>query len=192
MVKDNIDAAGLRTTSGSSFFDSRVPNADAPVVERLRSTGAVILAKAAMHEFAFGIRTTSPVSGQCHNPWDILRIPGGSSGGSAVAVAAGMCDGALGTDTGGSVRLPAAMCGVSGLWPTVGRVSNRSVTPVCPSQDTVGPIARKVADVARIFAATAGYDDADPYSVDAPLGNFLSSLGAGVAGMRKRCVLWLR
>lgn len=183
-VKDNIDTAGLRTTCGSRFFESRVPNHDAPVVERLRAAGAVILGKATLHEFAFGIRSNNPVAGQCRNPWDTSRIPGGSSGGSGVAVAMDMCQAALGSDTGGSVRLPSAFNGISGLRPTVGRVPNLGCMPVCPSQDVIGPMARSVADVARVFAVIAGPHPEDPSSVAAPLANFLPSLGDGVSGVR--------
>ena len=157
-VKDNIETAGVRTTSGARFFSDHVPNRDAPVVARLRRAGAVMVGKATLHEFAFGIRSNNSVAGQCHNPWNEERVPGGSSGGSAAAVAADMCVGALGTDTGGSVRLPAAMCGVSGLRPTHGRISNSGSVPVCPSQDTIGPMARRVSDVARLFAVLAGHD----------------------------------
>ncbi|MBT6431392.1 MAG: amidase, partial [Rhodospirillaceae bacterium] len=110
-IKDNIQTAGVRTTSGSLHFKDVVPNQDAFVVQRLKAAGAVILGKATMQELAFGIRSDNPVSGQCHNPWDQTRVPGGSSGGSGAVVAAGMAQGALGTDTGGSVRLPAAMNG---------------------------------------------------------------------------------
>ena len=182
-IKDNIETAGITTTSGSDFFRTHVPNHDAPVVERLKAAGALIAHKSALHEFAFGIRTTSPVSGQTLNPWNNERIPGGSSGGSAAAVAAGLCDAAIGTDTGGSVRLPAAMCGISGLRPTVGAVSNRGSTPVCPSQDTVGPMARSAMDVARLFATIVGFDSADPFSVDRKCEHFLPTLDAGVKGV---------
>ena len=182
-IKDNIETAGITTTSGSDFFRTHVPNHDAPVVERLKAAGALIAHKSALHEFAFGIRTTSPVSGQTLNPWNNERIPGGSSGGSAAAVAAGLCDAAIGTDTGGSVRLPAAMCGITGLRPTVGAVSNRGSTPVCPSQDTVGPMARSAMDVARLFATIVGFDSADPFSVDRKCEHFLPTLDAGVKGV---------
>lgn len=184
LIKDNIDTAGILTTSGSQFFAQRVPNQDAPVVQRLAAHGAILLGKTTMHELAFGIRSHNSVSGQCHNPWGLEHVPGGSSGGSGAALAAGMCEGALGTDTGGSVRLPAAMCGVSGLRPTVGRVPNAGSTPVCASQDTVGPMARSVADVARIFAVIAGFEPSDPSSVDVPLENFLANLTDGVDGLR--------
>ncbi|MEM7404598.1 MAG: amidase [Pseudomonadota bacterium] len=183
-VKDNIDTAGIATTSGARFFADHVPNADAPVVQRLRRAGAVIVGKAMLHEFAFGIRSNNSVGGQCHNPWSHEHVPGGSSGGSAAALAADMCVGALGTDTGGSVRLPAAMCGVSGLRPTHGRIPNTGSTPVCPSQDTIGPMARRVSDVARLFAVMAGFDPGDPFSVDHPLENFLPGLDRTLEGVR--------
>ena len=137
-----------------------------------------------MHELAFGVRSDNPIIGACHNPWDLDRIPGGSSGGSGAALAADMCIGALGSDTGGSVRLPGAINGVTALRPTHGRISNHGVTPVSVRFDTVGPMARRVEDVARIFAVLAGYDPKDPLSVDRPLENFLPTLGDGVAGLR--------
>ena len=183
-VKDNIETAGLRTTSGSTFFENHVPNDDAAVVARLRRAGAVIVGKAMLHELCFGIRSVNPVSGQCRNPWNTERVPGGSSGGSAAALAAGMVEGALGSDTGGSVRLPASICGVSGLRPTVGRVPNHGATPVSATFDTIGPMARRVEDVARILAVIAGPDRRDPISIDRPLENFLPGLGDGIAGVR--------
>ena len=183
-VKDNIETAGLRTTSGSTFFENHVPNDDAAVVARLRRAGAVIVGKAMLHELCFGIRSVNPVSSQCRNPWNTERVPGGSSGGSAAALAAGMVEGALGSDTGGSVRLPASICGVSGLRPTVGRVPNHGATPVSATFDTIGPMARRVEDVARILAVIAGPDRRDPISIDRPLENFLPGLGDGIAGVR--------
>lgn len=184
VVKDNIDTAGLRTTYGSRFFEDHVPNHDAPVVQRLRRAGAVILGKATLHEFAFGVRSHNPVTGQCRNPWDRSRIPGGSSGGSGVAVASDMCRAALGSDTGGSVRLPAALNGVSGLRPTQGRIPNTGSMPVCPTQDTIGPLARSAADLARVFCVLAGPDADDPLSDDHALPNFLPHLNDGVADLR--------
>ncbi len=183
-IKDNIETAGVRTTSGARFFADHVPNADAPVVARLKAAGAVVVGKASLQEFAFGVRNHNPISGQCANPWDLTRIPGGSSGGSGAAVASEMCAAALGSDTGGSIRCPASFNGVAGLRPTPGRVSNRGSTPVSRAHDTIGPLARRVADVARLFAVIAGYDPADPNSVDRPLENFLPGLGDGVAGLR--------
>lgn len=184
MVKDNIDTAGLTTTNGSLFFKDRVPNQDASVVRRLREAGAVVMAKASLHEFAFGVRSFNPVIGQARNPYDLSRIPGGSSGGSGIAVATGMADMALGTDTGGSVRIPSSINGISGLRPTVGRVSNAGSFPVSANHDTIGPMARTVADVARLFAVMAAYDDADPISDPRPLENFLPTLGDGISGLR--------
>ncbi len=184
MVKDNIDTAGLETTNGSAFFTGRVPNQDATVVRRLKQAGAVILGKATLHEFAFGVRSFNPVIGQAKNPYDLERIPGGSSGGSGIAVATGMADMALGTDTGGSVRIPSSINGISGLRPTVGRVSNHGSFPVSANHDTIGPMAGSVSDVARLFAVMAAYDDADPISDPRPLENFLPTLGDGVQGLR--------
>lgn len=184
VVKDNIDTAGLRTTAGSKFFADRVPTTDAEVVRRIRSAGAVIIAKATLHEFAFGIRSVNGLVGQCRNPWDPSRIPGGSSGGSAVALVTGMADMALGTDTGASIRVPASLCGVTGLRPTVGRVSNRGSFPVSPPHDTVGPMANSVDDAARLLCVLAGYDEEDPYSSRRELPNFLPRLQEGVAGIK--------
>lgn len=183
-VKDNIETSGIRTTSGSLFFKDHVPSLDAPVVARLKRAGATIVGKATLHEFAFGIRSYNPVTGAARNPFDPSRIPGGSSGGSGIAVATGMAEAALGTDTGGSIRLPAAINGVTGLRPTFGRVSNRGSTPVSAPHDTIGPLARTAADCARLFAVIAGHDPDDPTSIDHPLENFLQSLGDGIAGLR--------
>ncbi len=183
-LKDNIATAGMRTTSGAMFFADHVPNEDAEVVRRLRGAGAVLIGKANMQELAFGVVTTNPVFGQCRNPWNPDHIPGGTSGGSGASVAAGMCQGSLGTDTGGSVRIPAAMTGVVGLRPTHGRISIRGVTPASMSNDTIGPMAREVTDVARLFSALSGYDVHDPVSADQPLANFLPSLSDGIAGTR--------
>jgi aspartyl-tRNA(Asn)/glutamyl-tRNA(Gln) amidotransferase subunit A len=183
-VKDNLDTAGVRTTSGSLFFADHVPNRDAPTVARLRKAGAVIVGKSTMHEVAFGVRSHNPVIGQARNPFDLKRIPGGSSGGSGIVVAAGMAEGALGTDTGGSVRIPAAVNGITGLRPTLGRVPNTGCLPVSEQHDTVGPMARSALDCARIFAVIAGYDPADPVSEDRPLENFLPRLDDGIAGVR--------
>ena len=183
-IKDNIQTAGVRTTSGSLHFKDVVPNQDAFVVERLKAAGAVIVGKATMQELAFGIRSDNPVSGQCHNPWDQDRIPGGSSGGSGALVAAGMAQGALGTDTGGSIRLPAAMNGIAGLRPTHGRVPNHGSTPVSAAYDTIGPMARRVSDLARILAVTASEGPGSAPTSGPDLGNFLPTLNDGVNGLR--------
>jgi Asp-tRNA(Asn)/Glu-tRNA(Gln) amidotransferase A subunit family amidase len=148
-IKDNIATAGLRTTGGSRVLKDWVPAEDAPVVRDLRRSGAVILGKTNLHEFAYGGTCTNVEFGAVRNPWNTQHVPGGSSGGSGVAVAAGMCAAALGTDTAGSIRLPACQCGVVGLKPTYGRVSIDGVIPLAWSLDHVGPLTRTVADAAR-------------------------------------------
>jgi aspartyl-tRNA(Asn)/glutamyl-tRNA(Gln) amidotransferase subunit A len=183
-VKDNIDTAGTRTTRGSGFFADHVPDADATVVQRLRRAGAVIVGKDNMHEFAFGGTSQNPHHGLCRNPWNIDAIPGGSSGGSGAGIAAGFAEVALGSDTGGSVRIPAALNGVTGLRPTVGRVSNHGCFPVSARFDTVGPLARGAIAVADCYEVIAGYDAADPYSVDRPVEGWRSRHAAGLAGLR--------
>ena len=162
-VKDIIAVKGIRMTAGSKVLADYVSQEDAMVVEQLRKVGAIVIGKTNTHEFAYG--TYTPPT---RNPWDRTRIPGGSSGGSAAAVAAGMCLGAIGSDTGGSIRIPAACCGVTGLKPTYGRVSCYGVIPLSWSLDHVGPIARSAEDCAIIFDAIAGYDPRDPNSVAGP------------------------
>jgi aspartyl-tRNA(Asn)/glutamyl-tRNA(Gln) amidotransferase subunit A len=169
VVKDNVDVAGVPTTVGSRLFAHRTPTDDAEVTLRLREAGAVILGKANMHEFAFGATSANEAFGAVVNPAAPDRIPGGSSGGSGAAVAADLCLAAIGTDTGGSVRLPASLCGVSGIRPTYGAVSNRGVQPVSASLDTVGALARAAADVRSLLAAVAGFDPADSTSSRRPL-----------------------
>src|SRR6185437_3942756 len=161
-----------------------VPETDAGVTARLRSAGAVILGKVTLHEFAYGATNDNTHYGPCRNPWDLGRIPGGSSGGSGAAVAAGLCAAALGTDTGGSVRIPAALNGVSALRPSDGRVSLTGVFPISLTFDTVGPIARTVSDLAALIGVLAGYDDADPRSVDAPVTDYVRALDDGLDGLR--------
>jgi aspartyl-tRNA(Asn)/glutamyl-tRNA(Gln) amidotransferase subunit A len=156
-LKDLIDTAGVRTTCGSALFAKRVPTGDAEVVRRLKAAGAVLIGKQNMQEFAYGGTSASSYFGAVHNPWDVERIAGGSSGGSAAAVAAGMCFGAIGTDTGGSVREPAAFCGIVGLKPTYGLVSTRGVFPLSPSLDHVGPLCRTVTDTALLLQVIADY-----------------------------------
>jgi aspartyl-tRNA(Asn)/glutamyl-tRNA(Gln) amidotransferase subunit A len=184
VIKDNLDTAGVRTTAGSLFFKDHIPNRDATVVAKLKRAGAVIVGKCTMHEVAFGVRSYNPVTGQARNPYDLTRVPGGSSGGSGIAVATGMAEAALGTDTGGSIRLPAAICGITGLRPTSGRVSSQGCLPVSLSHDTIGPMAASALDCARIFAVIAGFDDQDPTSKARPLENFLPSIDEGIAGLR--------
>lgn len=177
-LKDIIDTAGTRTTAASAQYRDRVPTEDAELVRRLRAAGAVILGKQNLHEFAYGGSSIISFFGEVHNPWDLSRIAGGSSGGSAASVAAGLGYAAIGTDTGGSIRLPAACCGVVGLKPTYGRVSARGVVPLSWSNDHVGPIAGSVHDAAVILQAIAGYDASDPASADVPVPDFTSALGA--------------
>ena len=184
MLKDNIATEGIRTTSGSKFFAESVPAVDAEVVRRLKRAGAIVVGKTNMAEFALGGTTQNHHFGRCRNPWDLDRVPGGSSGGSAVAVASNMCVGALGTDTGGSIRIPAALNGVAGLRPTAGRVSNRGTTPVSPEHDTVGPIARTVVDVARLFAAIADDEGKDSSPAAQTREDLLPALGDPVDGVR--------
>ncbi|MGY1683622.1 amidase [Geodermatophilus sp. SYSU D01176] len=169
-LKDNIDTAGVRTTCGSDFFRHRIPSQDAEVVTRLRAAGARITAKLNMAEFAVGVTSQNSAFGGCRNPWDPDRAPGGSSGGSGAAVAAGLVDAALGTDTGGSVRLPAAMCGVTGLRPSAGRISTAGVFPVSSVTDTVGPVARSVAEVERLFTVLADPQCPTPRAVTGRVG----------------------
>lgn len=187
-VKDNMDMAGARTTAGSAVFiglPEEYPGEDATAVARLRAAGAVLLGKLNMHEFAFG--TTSLVShfGPVRNPWNLERIAGGSSGGSAAAVAAGLCYGAVGTDTGGSIRLPAACCGIVGLKPTYGRVSAQGVVPLSWTLDHVGPMCRTTQDAALMLNAMAGYDPRDTAS-DPLLSpeDFAATLGRDTDGTR--------
>ena len=175
-LKDLIDTAGVRTTCGSALFADRIPTEDAEVVTRLRRAGAVIVGKQNLQEFAYGGTSASSHFGPVSNPWDVGRIAGGSSGGSAAAVAAGMCFGAIGTDTGGSVREPAAFCGVVGLKPTYGRVSTRGIFPLSWSLDHVGPLCRSVADSALMLEVLAGYDELDPTSVNWKAEEYSSAL----------------
>ncbi|HEV2387775.1 MAG TPA: amidase [Candidatus Acidoferrales bacterium] len=164
-VKDNIWTAAVRTTAGSRILADFIPPSDATVVHKLRLAGAVIVGKTNMSEFASGVTNSNRHFGRVRNPWDTERVPGGSSGGSAAAVAACMAFAALGTDTGGSVRIPAALCGIVGLKPTSGLVSCRGVVPLSATFDHVGPLARRVADAAMLLEAVAGYDPLDPMSV---------------------------
>ena len=183
-IKDLFDTASVRTTAGSKFFTDRVPDRDAAVVEKLRDAGAVIIGKLNMHEWALGVTNDNPHYGACHNPCALDRITGGSSGGSAAALAAGMCCGALGSDTGGSIRIPAALCGIVGLKPTYGRVSTRGVVPLSWSLDHIGPMARQVADVALLLQVIAGRDVADVGSANVRTDDYVAEIEDGVAGWR--------
>ncbi len=183
-LKDLIDTAGVRTTAGSAIYKDRVPAQDAEVVRRLRQAGAVIVGKNNLHEFAYGGSSLLSYFGDVHNPWDVERVAGGSSGGSAAAVAAGLAYAAIGTDTAGSIREPAALCGCVGLKATYGRVSSRGVVPLAPSLDHVGPLAGTVADVAVVLQAVAGYDSADVTSADVRVPDYVSALGENLKSLR--------
>ena len=167
-LKDIIDTAGVRTTAASALFitppNQRIPTEDAEVVRRLRAGGAIILGKQNLHEFAYGGSSMISFFGEVHNPWDTARIAGGSSGGSAASVAAGLGFAAVGTDTAGSIRLPAAYCGVVGLKPTYGRVSTRGVVPLSSSYDHVGSITNSVYDAALMLQVMSAYDSAEPFA----------------------------
>jgi aspartyl-tRNA(Asn)/glutamyl-tRNA(Gln) amidotransferase subunit A len=183
-LKDLFDTAGVPTTAGSALYKDRVPAEDAEVVLKLNAAGAVILGKTNMHEFAYG--GTSAVShfGAVRNPWDAARIAGGSSGGSAVAVAARLCCGALGSDTAASIRQPAAFCGIVGFKPTYGLVSTHGVIPLAWTFDHVGPLTRTVADAAIILQAIAGYDAMDVASRQMSIPDYVAALRAKVVSMR--------
>jgi aspartyl-tRNA(Asn)/glutamyl-tRNA(Gln) amidotransferase subunit A len=183
-LKDLFDTAGVRTTAASAVFADRVPGEDAEVVRRLKAAGAISLGKLNMHEFAYGGTSAASHYGAVHNPWKLDRIAGGSSGGSGAAVAAGLCYGALGSDTGGSIREPAAFCSIVGLKPTYGRVSTRGVIPLSWSLDHVGPMCRTVADAALLLQPIAGYDPLDSNSVDAPVPDYAAALRAKTTSLR--------
>jgi aspartyl-tRNA(Asn)/glutamyl-tRNA(Gln) amidotransferase subunit A len=167
-LKDLIDQQGIPTTNGAAF-PAVVPDRTATVVERLQAAGAVVIGKTGLHEFAFGFTSENEHFGPVRNPWDVALSPGGSSGGSGAAVAAGVVPAAIGTDTGGSVRVPAALCGVFGLKVTHGRVPLTGITRLAPSLDTVGPMARSVDDLSQLYGAMAGDDPEDPWSAPVPV-----------------------
>lgn len=182
-VKDLIDVAGLPTAAGSPhFFGQQPASKDALVVEKLKAAGAIILGKTNTHEIALGVTGINPHTGAVRNPHNPNHISGGSSSGSAAAVAAGMCLAALGTDTGGSTRIPAALCGVVGLKPTFGRVSTRGVLPLSWNLDHVGLLTRSVRDAALLLGIIAGYDPRDPASVNQQTDDYLSEIESGVRG----------
>jgi aspartyl-tRNA(Asn)/glutamyl-tRNA(Gln) amidotransferase subunit A len=183
-LKDNIEVADVPMTAGTRFYDGGVPDRDAPVWERMRGAGAVLVGKLSMAEWAIGGTGHNVHYGPCRNPWDPERVCGGSSSGSGAALAAGMVMAALGTDTAGSVRIPAALCGVSGLRPSAGRVSNRGSVPVAWSLDAIGPMARRAEDVAEVLNVIAGYDRDDPASAAVAVADCVGALSRGASGLR--------
>jgi aspartyl-tRNA(Asn)/glutamyl-tRNA(Gln) amidotransferase subunit A len=183
-VKDLFATKGIRTTAGSRILADWIPKEDATVVGKLREAGAVLLGKLGLHEFAYGISSVNPHFGDVHNPWDTTRIPGGSSGGSAVAVAAGEAYATLGSDTGGSIRIPASLCGCVGLKPTFGRASLFGAVPLAWSLDHPGPLARTVRDVAIATTAISGFDPRDPISAERPVPDLLEGIEAGAQKLR--------
>lgn len=183
-LKDNIDTKDTPTTAGSALFKNRVPAEDAEIVRRLRCAGAIILGKQNLHEFAYGASSIISYFGEVHNPWDLSRIAGGSSGGSAASVAAGLCYASIGTDTGGSIRIPAAYCGVVGGKATYGRVSTRGVIPLAWSFDHVGPITNCACDAGLVLQVLAGHDEGDATTADIPIRDFTCDLDKRLDGLR--------
>ncbi len=183
-VKDLYDTAGAVTTGGTGAYRARVPEEDAAAVARIRAAGGVIVGKVNTHELAFGGTTNNIHYGATHNPWDLERVPGGSSGGSGSALAARQAIGALGTDTGGSIRIPATFCGITGHKPTYGLVSRRGIVPMSHTLDHAGPMARSAMDCAFMLNALQGYDEADIFSVARPEVDFTAGIEDGVRGLR--------
>ncbi len=183
-LKDLIMTRGIRTTCGSQILKDWVPETDGTVYHRLMEAGAILLGKLNMHEFAYGPTGVNPHYGTPRNPWGGDRMPGGSSSGSGVAVGAHLCAGALGTDTGGSVRIPASLCGIVGLKPTYGRVSRAGVIPLAWSLDHIGPMTRTVTDAALLLQVLAGRDPADPSTADVPVPDYRAALSGEVRGLR--------
>lgn len=175
-IKDNMATRGLKTTSGSKIFSSFVPDYDATVVEKLKDQGAIILGKNNLAEFAYSVLNENPHYGAVENPWDVSRGTGGSSGGSAAAVSAGLASASLGSDTGGSIRIPGALCGVVGIKPTYGRASLFGITPLAWSLDHVGPLTRSVSDAALMLQIISGYDSKDPSSSNIPTEDYIHSI----------------
>jgi aspartyl-tRNA(Asn)/glutamyl-tRNA(Gln) amidotransferase subunit A len=183
-LKDLCATKGVRTTAGSKILRDDIPVEDATVAARLAEAGTILLGKLHMNEFAYGPDGENVHYGRVHNPWNLDRITGGSSSGSGAAVAASLCLGALGTDTGGSIRIPSALCGIVGLKPTYGRVSRAGITPLCWSLDHAGPMAKTVEDAALLLQAMAGYDAKDPGSAQQPVPDYAAALSGDIRGLR--------
>ena len=183
-IKDLVNVAGVATTAGSGFNFKEMPDEDAPLVSRIKLSGGALVGKTNLHEIALGVTGVNPHFGTVKNPWDISCISGGSSSGSAVAVSLGMCLGAVGTDTGGSIRIPASLCGVVGLKPSYGRVSLRRVVPLSWNLDHAGTITRTVQDAALMLSVMAGYDKEDPASINNPVEDYQVNLYGSIKGWR--------
>jgi aspartyl-tRNA(Asn)/glutamyl-tRNA(Gln) amidotransferase subunit A len=183
-LKDLYYTMGVKTTSGSRIFDDFIPSYDSTIMERFKQAGAILLGKLNMHQFAYGPVGENPDYGHMHNPWDLEMITGGSSGGSGSAARAGECTITMGTDTGGSIRIPSALCGLAGLKPTYGLLSRHGIFPLSWSLDHAGPMARTVEDCALILNATAGYDYKDPASASVHIHDYTSALDGDLKGMR--------
>ena len=183
-LKDLVDTAGVRTTAASGLFKDRIPTQDAEIVRRLKAAGAVFLGKLNLHEFAYGGSSAISYFGPVHNSWNLDYSPGGSSGGSAAAVAAQLCYGAIGSDTGGSIRQPAGYCGIVGLKPTYGRVSTSGVIPLSWLLDHLGPMTRTAMDAALMLQVIAGYDPQDTASMDVPVPNYAATIAVATSSLR--------
>jgi aspartyl-tRNA(Asn)/glutamyl-tRNA(Gln) amidotransferase subunit A len=183
-LKDLYETAGIPTTGGAKIHADHVPVGDCTVARLLREAGTILLGKLNTHEYAYGVTTNNPHFGPTRNPWDPGRIPGGSSGGSGAAIAAGLAAATLGSDTGGSIRIPASLCGVVGLKPTYGRVSKQGVLPLSYLFDHAGPITRSVEDAALVLGVIAGYDPGDPTTVPLPVADYTDRIRDGLAGLR--------
>lgn len=183
-LKDNIDTAGVRTTGASQLFENRIPDTDAEVARRLKNAGAILLGKLNLHEFAYGGSSNVTYFGTMHNPWAPEHVTGGSSGGAGIAVASDFCYAALGTDTAGSVRMPASHCGIVGLKPTYGLVSTRGVLVLSWTLDHVGPMCKTVEDAALMMNVIAGFDEREPTSVDVPIPDYTRALKTSTSKLR--------
>src|SRR5271157_2501271 len=183
-IKDLFATRGVRTTAGSKVLANWIPDYDATAVAKLHEAGMVMVGKTNMHEFAYGVTNDNPFYGPARNPWDATRVPGGSSGGSGAAVASSQCIASLGSDSGGSIRIPSAVCGVVGLKPTYGRVSRYGAIPLAWSLDHVGPLTKTVEDAAIMLAAIAGPDPRDPSASSRPLPDYRQEMRGRIRGMR--------